>query len=367
MAIRLVWENTAKRDETIQQTSQSLKSGGIVAIPSDTVYELAADAGHDSAVMKLTSTMSGSAVLLAPNKDAVSTLFPKMDAITRRLVDRCWPGPLSLAAKYDSAAAEKLGLAATARTHFENAKLIPFRVTGLPLAVETMRQTAGCLLVNDNPEAGPILDADAAESRFGDLLSKIVDAGAVRFPQIATIAHVVDGELQIVREGVLSLSRLRRLGSQVIVFVCTGNTCRSPMAEAIFKRMLADELKCDPQDLPDRGYTVLSAGVAALGGQPATEEAVYAVRKYKGALEDHVSQGLTPDLIRLADKLIVMTRQHKVAIEDRWPDAASKTVTLSRDHDVSDPIGLPLDQYESTAEEIFRNLKGYVREVIQAS
>ena len=58
-----------------------------------------------------------------------------------------------------------------------------------------------------------------------------------------------------------------------VLFVCTGNTCRSPLAEALCKKRLADKLNCDPSALPQRGYQVLSAGLVATGGGGAAEEA----------------------------------------------------------------------------------------------
>src|SRR5271156_1870643 len=72
-----------------------------------------------------------------------------------------------------------------------------------------------------------------------------------------------------------------------IVFVCTGNTCRSPMAEALFKKLLAERLGCTVEELPARGFSVLSAGLAAMMGGEAAEEAIEVVREYGADLTHH--------------------------------------------------------------------------------
>ena len=67
---------------------------------------------------------------------------------------------------------------------------------------------------------------------------------------------------------------LRQQSACLVVFVCTGNTCRSPLAEALCKKRLADALGCAMADLPGRGFFVCSAGLAAMMGGPAAAEAV---------------------------------------------------------------------------------------------
>src|SRR5262249_10812523 len=94
-----------------------------------------------------------------------------------------------------------------------------------------------------------------------------------------------DGAKWVVeRPGVLSEEAIRDALARRIVIVCTGNTCRSPMAEGVFKSRLAERIGCGVDDLPARGYVLTSAGISAVTGDPATPESAAAGRGLRGGL-----------------------------------------------------------------------------------
>ncbi|MEO0248903.1 MAG: TRAP transporter large permease subunit, partial [candidate division WOR-3 bacterium] len=103
---------------------------------------------------------------------------------------------------------------------------------------------------------------------------------------------------------------LKKLWSTTVLFVCTGNTCRSPLAEALCKQLLAQRMGCAVEELPRRGLVVLSAGLQALPGMPATPEAVAAAQALGASLEQHQSRPVTPELLSRADFVIGMTSSH---------------------------------------------------------
>jgi protein-tyrosine phosphatase len=126
-----------------------------------------------------------------------------------------------------------------------------------------------------------------------------------------------------------------------VLFVCTGNTCRSPMAERRFRRL------CRQRHV---AATVKSAGLMATPGLPATAEAATVLARHGLTLADFRSSEVTADLLESATLIVAMTRRHAAALRRRFPAVAGRVCTLlelvdSQD-DVADPIGGSLAVYE---------------------
>lgn len=144
---------------------------------------------------------------------------------------------------------------------------------------------------------------------------------------------------------------------RLIVFVCTGNICRSPMAEYLFRTHIVSR--------PE--FSVCSAGVMAGYGTPASRFAVKAMNELGVDVSPHRSQPVTPDLVADAELLVVMTTGHRESLLERYPQAAEKIVLLksfdpSATHeDVMDPIGLSLDVYRHVRDDIAGALWGLDR------
>ncbi len=108
---------------------------------------------------------------------------------------------------------------------------------------------------------------------------------------------------------------------RVILFVCTGNTCRSPMAHVLLEK----ELK---KKGAGKKFAIISAGISAPGGEPATEEAVKALSEIQLDLKKHRARILTPKLVEEADLILTMTMTHKERVLSMVPDSAEKVFTL---------------------------------------
>lgn len=101
-----------------------------------------------------------------------------------------------------------------------------------------------------------------------------------------------------------------------VLFVCTGNTCRSPIAEAVFQNKR-----------PDARFEARSAGVAAAEGMPMSEGAKQAAARH-GLMESHQSAPVSEELFRWADIILTMTKSHKQAVIEKFPDRAAQVHTL---------------------------------------
>lgn len=137
-----------------------------------------------------------------------------------------------------------------------------------------------------------------------------------------------------------------------VLFVCTGNTCRSPLAEAVCKRRLADRLGCEVNELEARGFVVNSAGVYAYPGEAASEGAVIAAAELGADLAAHRSRPVNPELLANANHVVAMTGGHLAALAARFPNVGPPPVPLADGFDLPDPIGGELDEYRACARAI---------------
>lgn len=151
-----------------------------------------------------------------------------------------------------------------------------------------------------------------------------------------------------------------------ILFVCTGNTCRSPLAEAVFRRLASDRLGCPEEKLLDHDLDVFSAGVAAADSSPASPEAIQALQERGISLSHHLSQQVTDEMLAKSDLVLAMTAGHLGVLQNARPDLASRMRTLRPDgRGISDPIGGTLDEYRRCADEITACLESLLDALIQ--
>jgi protein-tyrosine phosphatase len=133
------------------------------------------------------------------------------------------------------------------------------------------------------------------------------------------------------------------------------------MAETMMRGLLAKKLGLAGDELEPHGVLVMSAGISATAGCAPSPEAVTAMSQRGLDLRRHESQPLSERLVRFADLIVTMTRGHREAILEHWPDAVGRVHVLCRDgSDIADPIGGPLEMYEGCARQIEQQLQRWL-------
>jgi protein-tyrosine-phosphatase/tRNA A37 threonylcarbamoyladenosine synthetase subunit TsaC/SUA5/YrdC len=349
--------------DIVHRAVQALAEGRAVAFPTETDYVIASSARVPAAaevLRKLTTDRPGEPQLTLALKSAEETLdwAPRITAIGRRLARRCWPGPVAMLVPDNHPESLVKQLPKLPRQVLVGEGRLRLRVPGHPVLADCMRMLAGPVMLAE-PLAGgePVVTAEQVLDVAGDELALVLDDGRARYAQAASTIELVGDGFQVVRPGIVAEETLRRLASLMVLFVCTGNTCRSPMAEAIFRRLAAERLGCPPEEIERHAVVVASAGLAAWAGGPASAAAVEAAAELGGDLRGHESQPLTEGLVRQADVILTMTAAHRAALLAQFPEAGGRVAMLSPDRrDVIDPIGGSLEIYRNCAAQIREHL-----------
>ena len=356
--------------DVIHRTVEALSAGKVVAIPTETVYGLAASAFKPEAVQRVFEIKGRPAnaplAIAVKSIDDAIDFVPDMSPVARRIARRSWPGPITIVHKIDhpDSVVHRLDESVQAAT-IPNGT-IGLRVPATEFTQQILRLCAGpVVLTSANRSGGP--DPKTAQDvvdQLGDEVDLILDGGPCQFGKASTVVQVDGNHIKVLREGSVNLETVNRLANFVGLIVCTGNTCRSPMGEAIFKKLVAEKVGCTTDDLIEHGIQIASAGIAAMAGAPAAEQATFVMSESGMEIGDHASQMITERSVQVADLILTMTNSHRQAIVSHWPMLEPRTKTLRADGgDISDPIGSPVETYQACAEQIEQNLQHWVEQV----
>jgi L-threonylcarbamoyladenylate synthase len=360
----LDWRRADPR-EALALALRLLAEGELVAFPTEAGYVASACALHGAAVGRLQKIAEksgqGRLAVAVGGPGAAVDWLPGLAAVGRRLVRRCWPGPMTLVAcpGEDGLAGR---LPATSRQHLLAGEELRLRSPAHEAVMEVMRLRPAPLLLAEVGNGRPAFTAAEAAEALEDAVRLLIDDGPSRFSQPPTVVRLEGERWELQAEGVLSRAGLEELLPCRIVFVCTGNTCRSPLAEALCKQLLSQRLGCEPAALPQHGFCVLSAGLAAMTGAEAAPEAVETARECGADLSSHRSRPLTRELLAQADHVFVMTRSHLRALASQAPGQGPAPRLLDAE-DIPDPIGGPPEVYRECAQRIRNALERIVPEL----
>lgn len=351
--------------DVVHRAVACLAQGGVVGLATETVYGLAASALRPESVARIRGTIPEGEplglTLLVKGAVEAEDWFPNLSGVGARLARRGWPGPLTL--QFPDAAEQGLSrrLPPEVRSHVFPQGSVALRSPSHPFLREVLRLHPAPLVLSETDRPDPrVATTPDAFAALPDL-AMVVDDGTTLLESVSTVVQVEGDRWKITRAGAFDEPTIRRMAGTILLFVCTGNTCRSPMAEALFKVLLARRLGCDVDEVEERGFVVFSAGIATSNGMPAAAHAIEVVRARGGTLQNHSSRQLTPEMVLHADHIITMTNDHLETLLDHIPDCAPRARLLHPDgDDVADPVGSDRETYLRTA----RAIEDYLQKVL---
>lgn len=324
----------------LKEAAQVLQDGGLVIIPTETVYGIAANSLNKKTLGRLCEIKQRPKdkpfSLHIEEKNKVEEFARKIPVSAYKLMDRFWPGPLTLVLEAKDGG--KIGL----RVPDNEIALEVIAEAGVPIV---------CPSANIPGRPAPANFEQAIKDLNG-LVDFAIDSGNTKLGIESSIVDLTVEPPEILREGAIKKEDIEAaVREKVVLFVCTGNSCRSVMAKALLEKIMKEKKRNDVK--------VLSAGIILPSGLSATEATKEVLKREGIDILEHRSQRITTELIKKSDIILVMERMHEERVLTLVPEVKNRLFLLKefakiKDNnlDIVDPIGRPVEFYEKTLETI---------------
>ena len=358
MQTKVIKLDTSKIDTgKIREAADLVDAGGLAAFPTETVYGIACRARKDS-LNKLDDIKrrehNKRYALHIGEKNDVSKYIPRIGLKAEKLIKKAWPGPLTIVFELEEKDIDKQRKQLD-REVFESLykdNSIGIRCPDNPIASALLRAASNPVVAPSANITGqsPAVDAEQVLGQLSGQVELLLDGGSCKYKTSSTVVKIGKEGLEILREGVYQQAEVEAFSQINFLFVCTGNTCRSPMGEGMFRKYLAEKLRCGVDKLDKMGYKVNSAGTMDMAGFPASPGAVGACEAKGIDISAHRSSNITRRLIEESDYIFAMQQFHCDRIVEISSDAAGKCELLAENKDIADPIGQSQGFYNNCAE-----------------
>lgn len=348
----------------IEQAAKLVDAGGLVAFPTETVYGIASRV-EASSLARLDEIKERNSqkryTLHIGEKNDVEKYVPAVPLRARQLIKKLWPGPLTIVFKLDERSIDKqrinLGKEIFEGLYKDNS--IGVRCPDNTVALTLLQSIENAVVAPSANLAGqaPAVEAEEVLTQLDGRIDLLLDGGPCKYKKSSTVVEIGQKKLEILRQGVYEQEYIEEMSKVSFLFVCTGNTCRSPMAEGMFRKYLAEKLGCEIDCLDRMGYKVSSAGAIGVPGFGASREAIAVCEKKSIDIKGHRSKTLCSDLIEQSDYIFAMCKRHCEEIAALSPEAKDRCTLLAENTEIPDPIGETATIYNKCAELIEDSVK----------
>jgi len=324
------------KEEYLKEAADILIKGGLVIMPTETVYGIAANMLNKKALDRLYKIKNRPKDKLfslhIDKKERIEEFAKDIPVPAYKLIDKFWPGPLTIILK--SKDEGNVGL----RMPDNEIALKIINLAKVPIA---------CPSANLSGEPAPTNFQEAMQD-FKDLVDFAIDAGSTKLNVESSVVDLTVQPLRILREGAIKKEDIEAVvKKKTVLFVCTGNSCRSVMAKGLLEKRLKEQGRFDIE--------VLSAGIMILGGLEASSETIELLKKEGIDVSGHFSQRASLEIIKKSDIILVMERLQEEKILKLVPQAKFRLFLLKEfakiddsNLDIADPIGKPMQFYAQT-------------------
>ncbi len=331
----------------IAYCAKIIRQGGLVIFPTETVYGIAGDYANPEAMRRLREvkqrTDNKPFSVLVSQKDLISNHTFSNNPVLYKLVDKFWPGPLTIVVPGK-----------------ETEKTIGVRMPDNLIALKLVQEsqcTVAAPSANVSGNASPLTCQEALKDLDG-LVDAAIDGGKVEIGKSSTVVDLCRPKPTVLREGVITQQDIdNTCHKKTILFVCTGNSCRSVMAEYLLKHYVKER----------EDVEVASAGTGVFIQSTASSETISVLRDEGIDATQHVSRPVNNILLKKADLIFVMTRGHRSQVLERVPEVEKRVYLLKEfcqqpsafqtEWDIPDPIGRSHQAYQECL--------GVIKEAVQ--